>query len=237
MKYLYFDFKLFLILAFTFIIMTVAGTLSHELGHYAVAEYLGYDARIDYQSMHTENDVRRKYLDSTFEKYSFEIKNNLSFPGKQNYDTKRKEYRSDRIKILAGGPLQTMITGTIGFVLLLAYRKKIFSVNKTTVTGWLLVFCSLFWLRQTANSFMWTAGYIFTGEKSMRADELRLARYLDFNIWTIHSITGILGLIVLFTILSLFPKNQVLTFISAGLVGGILGFYLWLMKFGQYILP
>ncbi|KQT17969.1 hypothetical protein ASG31_04325 [Chryseobacterium sp. Leaf404] len=237
MKYFYFDFKLFLILIFTFIIMTVVGTLSHELGHYAVAEYLGYDATIDYQSTHFESDKKISYLNSIYQKYAYEIKNNLNFPEKEEFDIKRKEFRNDRIKILAGGPLQTMITGTFGFVLLLIYRKKLFSFNKTTFTGWILVFCSLFWLRQSANSFGWTLNYIFTGEKSMRGDELRLARFLDLNIWTIHSITGIIGLIVLFTVLRLLPKNQVLTFLCAGLLGGCLGFYLWLIKFGQYILP
>lgn len=237
MKYLYFDSKLFLILTFTFIIMTVVGTLSHELGHYAVAEYLGYDARIDYQSMHTDNNPKRKYLDSTYKKYPYEIKNNLNFPEKEKFDIKRKEYRNDRIKILAGGPLQTMVTGTFGFVLLLIYHKKLFSFNKTSFTGWLLIFCSLFWLRQSANSFGWTLDYILTGEKSMRGDELRLARFLDLNIWTIHGITGIIGLIVLFIVLRLLPKNQILTFLSAGLTGGCLGDYLWLIKFGQYILP
>jgi len=110
MKYLFFDLKLFLILTFTFILMTVVGTLSHELGHYAVAEYLGYDARIDYQSMHTDNNLKRKYLDSTYQKYSCEIKSNLNFPEKEKFEIKRRKYRSDRIKILAGGPLQTMIT-------------------------------------------------------------------------------------------------------------------------------
>jgi len=84
---------------------------------------------------------------------------------------------------------------------------------------------------------MLTVDYIFTGKKSMSGDEMRLARFFDINIWTIHGITVILGIIILFTILHLLPKGQVLTFISAGLIGGFLGFYLWLIKFGQYILP
>ncbi|WP_312075913.1 hypothetical protein [Chryseobacterium sp.] len=62
MKYLKFDFKLFLILAFTFIIMTVVGTLTHEMGHYAVAKYFGYNARIDYQSTRFDRDDTLSYL-------------------------------------------------------------------------------------------------------------------------------------------------------------------------------
>lgn len=41
-----FNFKLFIGLMFGFIGFTVIGTLTHECGHAAVAEYLGYHTRI-----------------------------------------------------------------------------------------------------------------------------------------------------------------------------------------------
>lgn len=237
MKYLYFDLKLFLILTFSFIIMTVIGTLSHECGHYAVAKYFGYDARIDYQSTHIDRSTKRHYLNLTYQKYIHAYQKNLDFPEKVKYNKIRLEYRRQSIWILLGGPLQTMITGTIGLIFLIIYRKKVFSSNKTSFAGWLLVFCSLFWLRQSANSVLWTLAYLFTGEKSIRGDEMKLARYFNFNIWTIHGITAIIGFIVLFIVIRMLPKNQVLTFLAAGLVGGISGYYLWLIQFGKYILP
>lgn len=43
-----FDKKLFFYLIVGFIITTIIGTVSHEFGHFAVAEYLGYDAKISY---------------------------------------------------------------------------------------------------------------------------------------------------------------------------------------------
>lgn len=237
MQYFKFNFKLFLILAFTFIIMTVVGTLTHEMGHYAVAKYFGYDARIDYQSTRFDRDDTLSYLKKTSRKYAFEIHNGLNYPEKFNYEKTRSKYLKELQYILIGGPFQTILTGTIGFILLLMYRKKLFSEDKTSVTGWVLVFISLFWLRQSANSLMWTLDYLLSGEKSMRCDEVRIARYLELNIWTIISITGILGFIVLYFVIRMLPKNQILTFLLAGLVGGISGYYLWLIKFGKYILP
>ena len=237
MKYLYFDLKLFLILTFSFIIMTVIGTLSHECGHYAVAKYFGYDARIDYQSTHIEGHKALNKLLEIEKKFTKEIRNNIKFPEKEYYEKSLIKYKEEGILILLGGPLQTMITGTIGLIFLIIYRKKVFSSNKTSFAGWLLVFCSLFWLRQSANSVLWTLAYLFTGEKSMRGDEMRLTRYFNMNIWTIHGITAIIGFIVLFIVIRMLPKNQVLTFLAAGLVGGISGYYLWLIQFGKYILP
>ena len=217
--------------------MTVIGTLSHECGHYAVAKYFGYDAKIDYQSTHIDRDTTIEYLIKTERKYRKEIRKQENFPGKEEYDRIRLDLRKNNILILLGGPLQTMITGTIGLIFLMIYRKKVFSSDKTSFAGWLLVFCSLFWLRQSANSVLWTLAYLFTGEKSMRGDEMKLARYFNFNIWTIHEVTAIIGFIVLFIVIRMLPKNQVLTFLAAGLVGGISGYYLWLIQFGKYILP
>lgn len=47
-----FDWSLSLKLILAFILFTVVGTLSHELGHWFVAEVLGMDATINYYSTH-----------------------------------------------------------------------------------------------------------------------------------------------------------------------------------------
>lgn len=33
------------------------------------------------------------------------------------------------------------------------------------------------------------------------------------------------------------PKAQLLTFLSSGLIGGVAGYYLWIIKFGSVIMP
>jgi hypothetical protein len=109
--------------------------------------------------------------------------------------------------------------------------------NNITFAGWSLIFISLFWLRQVANLFMALLTYVNKGKVSPSGDEMELALYLNINIWTIQVGTGLIGLIVLFLILRLLPKTTVLTFLASGLLGGSLGYYLWLIKFGPAIMP
>jgi hypothetical protein len=43
--------------------------------------------------------------------------------------------------------------------------------------------------------------------------------------------------IILVYIIKVIPKPQVLTFLTSGLIGGVAGYYLWLIKFGSIIMP
>lgn len=229
--------KAFVYLMLTFIAMTVIGTVSHELGHYSAAKLLGYDASINYRSASYWDDDLSEYFNDIFHKYSFEIKNKLPFAEKEEYYALIEKHHKNAFYITLGGPLQTMLTGTLGVLLLLINRKKYIKVNSVSVSGWMLIFMSLFWLRQTANLCMSVFSYLLKGRISFKSDETKLALYLNLNIWTIKMITGFLGIIVLLIILKLIPKRLLITFILAGCVGGVLGFYLWLVKFGQYIMP
>jgi hypothetical protein len=237
MEYLKFNYKLSIFLTLTFILMTVVGTLTHELGHYSVSKLLGYEASINYQSSsHWDNDFN-EYLRDTYEKYSNEIKNNTDFPGKARYLKTVQKYSSDNFWIILGGPLQTIMTGSIGFLLLFVFRKRYIASDKVHLIGWTLIFISLFWLRQVANLCMAVMTFLIKGQPSLRGDEMRLAQHLDINIWSIQIITGLVGIGILVIVLRLLPKTSVLTFLLSGLAGGLLGYYLWLIKFGQYIMP
>ncbi len=236
-KYLKFDSRLSVFLVITFIFMTVIGTLSHELGHCAVAKFLGYNVSIHYGSMNYWNDERENFFQKMYQKYPNEIKNNLDFSEKSIYLKNLKKYQSDSFWITFGGAFQTMLTGTIGFLLFLFYKKKIITTEKVHFWGWILIFLALFWLRQIANFFNVTMAYLIKGTISINGDEAKLAYYLGINIWTIQIITAIFGSGVLLTILYFLPKRIVLTFLISGLIGGVLGFYLWLVKFGEMIMP
>ncbi len=237
MKYLKFDYNLSVFLTLTFILMTVVGTLTHELGHYSVSKFLGYQASINYRSSsHWDNDLN-EYLKTTHEKYSNEIKNDIDFPGKEKYNKAIQKYQSDIFWIILGGPLETILTGSIGFILLLVFRKRFITSERVHFIGWTLVFISLFWLRQVANLFMAVIYLLIEGQTSPSGDEMRLAKHLDLNIWTIQIITGLIGLGILAIVLRFLPKTVVMTFLISGLIGGLLGYYLWLIKFGQYIMP
>jgi hypothetical protein len=203
------DKKLFIGLYLSFFAATIIGTLSHELGHYIVAKYQGFDARINYGSTI------------------------LSSPNPNN-----PIIPSSPIAITLGGPLQTILTGTIGLLLLFIYRKSFRPTDKLSYGQWLIIFLSLFWLRQTANFCTWLGGYFITGTFSSRGDEIRITIFFDLPTWTIISVTAIIGAFILAIITFKFiPSRQRTTFLTAGLLGGISGYYFWLIQFGKYIMP
>jgi len=204
-----FDGRLFIWLAIAFIIATVAGTLTHEGGHYFVAKYLGYDAGINYYSTW----------------WALSSADQLTSP-------------SDNFWFTIGGPMESMLTGTIGLALLFLFRRSFKGETKLSFGQWFLIFVSLFWLRQTANFVGWIGGYVFTRKFSQHGDEIKLAHYLQLPEWTLVTLTAFIGAIVLTIVIFKFvPVKQRLTFITSGLAGGIAGYMLWLVWFGKYIMP
>lgn len=202
------DKKLFLLLVFAFILATIIGTVAHELGHFLVARYLGYHAEINYAM--------------TF--FS---------PGDKVTDVSYCDFL-----ITLGGPLQTMITGTVGLLLIYFYRKSFLKATTLSFGQWGLVFISLFWLRQSANFVVSIAVYFIRGEFPKRADEIGIARFILLPDWSVTLFTALIGLTVLiFVVFKLIPIKQRLTFISSGLVGGVTGYILWLYVIGPVVMP
>ena len=56
--------------------------------------------------------------------------------------------------------------------------------------------------------------------------------------WTIMGLTGIIGFLVLAVItFKVIPEKQRLTFLLAGLTGGVTGYVMWLKIVGRFLLP
>lgn len=201
--------KLLMKLLVIFVLMTVVGTLSHEFGHFVVVEILGMDGEIHYSYMRT-------------------IKN-------ENY---RHLFKWESILISLGGPIQTMLTGTIGFLLLYEFKNEILKRSRLERKHWAMVFMAMFWLRQTAISFMIIAVYLFQGLIMQKGDESRISLKLGLPVFTLDIITGFVGLIIISIVIFKFiPISQRFTFILSGFAGGVLGYVLWMEILGPKILP
>ena len=229
-----FDKNNFVLLFIGFIVLTIVGTLSHEFGHYTVARILGYKTKINFGSVKWMNEQDLTFIRSSWKKYHSEIKANEKFPGKSKLD----DINSDGFWITLGGPLQTIITGTFGLIFLIIYKIKFIKVDNLSKVGWLLVFLTLFWLRQTANLFVELGNSIITGKTSTRSDEARLDLHLNFPLLTIEILTGFIGILILiYVTFNIIPNRQRLTFLLAGILGGISGYILWLKTLGPFIMP
>lgn len=233
-----FDINLFLFLSLVFILSTIVGTISHEFGHFTVAKYLGYSSTISYGYTNWDDSKSRPFMDSISSKYSNELEANLDFSGKKEFDLIREKQMKDAFWITLAGPIQTMLTGTIGFLLLLTQRRKILETKSINFYQWLCIFLSLFWLRQLANLVTWLIGYFFNGKFSVDGDEVELALSLRLPKETLVVSTGIIGLaILIFIIFKIIPINKRITFISAAIFAGILGYLFWLVWVGPIIMP
>ena len=190
-----------------FILATVLGTVSHELGHYFVAQYLGYEADLHYN-------------------------------GSGIVQAPEICMASDGFWIAAGGPIQTLLTGSIGFLVIFINRKKYYSANELSVGQWFWIFIALFWLRQTTILSTWIGGYWLNGYFSHGGDEVKLAKDILLPDWTILVGTGLIGFGVLGWIaFKVVPLGQRFTFVLAGLFGGISGYFLWFKVVGRMLMP
>ena len=195
--------KTFLILVIAFIAAIIVGTLSHECGHWIVAAFQGFDARISYGAKHYIGNPEMSYAQSLW--------------------------------MSAGGPLQTMLTGTIGVLLSLRIPR---SIERLSTVQWTIVFLALFWLRQSANLVVGSASLLLSSKQSIRGDEIRLAYGLGLPGWSLALVTGLIGFGVLYYItFRVIPRQQRITFLAAGLIGGVLGYILWLHLLGPVIMP
>ena len=234
-----FNFRLFILLILVFIAFTVIGTISHETGHYVMARFFGFKASIHYNYTIPQIDQKeREFFKTSWKKYPSQIKANQPFPEKDRYDRIVNQYKRAGIWITWGGPLQTMLTGTIGLILLILLRKRYFSSERLSFWLWFIIFITLFWLRQTTNFIMAISSAIIRGSFKGFGDESDLARHYNLPEWSISAITALIGVAILISVIFKFiPSKQRLTFIFAGLVGGISGFVFWLVLFGRMIMP
>ena len=230
-----------LLFASCFIAFTIIGTLTHELGHYFAGKSLGLSCTLHYQycrCLSYEKEERLAYGKALFKQYGTRDSIPQELLDHYQYLTDQ-EPDVNRLWLIIGGPLQTITTGLIGFGLLLRRRK--FHALLFNRTDWLLVFLSLFWLRQPFNLLMAITSKVLLRNESFFGtgnDEVKIAR--ELNIWdgAVSISTAIIGLAIsLYVIFKIVPQPSRSKFILGGLIGGILGFILWMYILGPLILP
>ncbi|QEE51245.1 hypothetical protein FUA48_17250 [Flavobacterium alkalisoli] len=229
-------FRLFVYLVLGFIAATVVGTLTHELGHIAVAKMLGYKTELHYAYMvHYDSPHELEFYDF-YDQNSKVITGNKDPEIIKKFKELRERDKKENLLVVLGGPLQTMLTGTIGFLLLWFNRKKI--GNKLTLVQWVLVFLTFFLSRQVYNFLSGILFLIIKGKWGHGDDETRISQLFDLPVWFVGLATALIAAVFLaITVFKLIPKQQRLTFITAGIIGSGFGVLIWLKYFGPVILP
>jgi hypothetical protein len=242
--------KLLFYLILSFILCTVIGTLTHEGGHIAAAKYYGYETTLHYGSMNYKKPWQAQFdtMQAIYKRHKLDEDNHIKHLESTRQDSlaseikehyTRREYIQESALITIVGPLQTLLTSIIGIFILL-YRRQSILARGMQLWDWLAVFLALFSLRFVSNltlsvlSELWKPnGNYFGG-----GDEARLARSLDLPLGMFAIPLFIIGfLTALWVIFKILPAKHWLTFILSGLIGGVLGFILWMDWLGPIVLP
>lgn len=229
--------RLFAFIALGFVIATIVGTVSHELGHIAVARSLGYRTTLRYASMQHNMEDKMDSLGTYYDKHHDKIMARADSPDKSYFTEKYAQLNADGNLINWGGPAQTMLTGTIGLIVLWFRRKKIAAAGMK-VADWFWVILAFFWSRQLANLLIVLFFYLRRGKYAGNGDETKISIYYHWPFVTLNAITGMLAAAILtYVVFHIIPKQQRLTFIAAGAAGSVLGWVVWMEWIGPVMLP
>lgn len=233
-----FSLRYFLVFAFAFILFTPIGTLSHEGGHWLAATFFGRDTHFGYGYVSFGTGRYDAELNNIEVKYKREISEKSWFEKKDRYEKILNAYWLEERVTRAAGPLQTMLTGTLALIILFRQRKQIRVQDNLNRVQWILVFLCLFWLRQPFNFCEAGIHFLTTGQLPLNGDEVMLARHFKWNNWLLLSLSAFIGFVILVWVLFyLLPLRFRLTFMAAGLVGGLCGAWLWLQTLGPVLMP
>ncbi len=236
--------KFSVVIITAFILFTIIGTLSHELGHAAVAEYLGYDSKMSYGSMTYnykgyDQDKDVKEIKRLLEGYNYEEHEewpeDLKLKVEEQSVLLREKYPQNKNNVLwvkVGGPAQTILTSFFGlFILFLRRKKREISFK---IIDWLGVFLALFILREGYNFVSGLYSSIMYSKSGFNGDEFRISTFLGYNEWLIPTAMLIPSLIIsLFVIFIIIPIKYRFTFILSGMIGGLSGIAIWFGFLGE----
>ncbi len=212
-----------------FIAAVVIGTLLHEGGHLLVARHLGYVTELHYQSVSYHH---RASIDYRADVTSVAA---LAEPEAMTRSFEKPVNPQHSLLITLGGPIQTVLTGSLAFLILYRSRED---RSELSLPDWVLVFLSLFWLREPVNLIAWVIRSFTTGQFKGGGDEFRIAAAAGLPEYSLLLLLAIIGLIIaILTVFKLIPSHQRKGFIMAGMVGGGLGYWLWLYELGPRLLP
>jgi len=237
--------KLFLGLYLTFIAMTIIGTMTYCLGGYFAVRSLGYNTKIhyayvSYPCLNKEMTPFYDTMQSIRARYSEEMKNNQDFPEKEKYNAAVDGFNKIIHKgnfITSVSILTPVLIGTIGFILLIIFRRRYKDKSSLSFWQWGLIFKSLFWLRSSFMLVCGLIGMIIYKFGFSRLNDHHVSILFGWSPFLYPVLSGSIGLIILATVVFKFiPKEQRLTFLVSGLFGGISGIYLWAFL-GKLILP
>lgn len=234
MKYL--NVKMNWIIYIGFILIIPIGTITHELGHYLPAKYLGHNPIFHYDKVSVQTTNKQKKISKIVKKNKYELEENIPFKEKELYLKLLNELSVENNKILLGGMFSTYILGTLGLLIILINKSIFKRDNIINIIG---LFLSFFWLRPIFNLGYSLSKYVFgISSYPFLGDELMASIAFGCNIGTLPILMAIIGLIIIITTsILIIPRNIYPKFVFWALLGVMSGYLIWFRLLGPIILP
>lgn len=142
-----------------------------------------------------------------------------------------------RLLGVAAGPISSVLTGSIGMVLLARWRRRHPRLDLTGVT---LTIVALFWSRPLFNLFVHVGG-LAVGALSWsavgRSDEARLSTALGLPVFTVGGGSAVLAAAVCAWTALQVPAPDRASWGVGAVVGSLVGFAVWMAVLGPAWLP
>ncbi len=216
--------SLFYKLLIAFFLLTMVGTLSHEMGHCSMAALLGHQPVVHYNSMTWNNptDFNKRNAETSYRDFE---------------EMEISEHSAESLLVSLAGPASTILVGSLGFIGVLNRRRKR-RQEPVTTEEWILIFFSLFWMRQVFNFIRALMLYITDEKFPLSGDEVNLAILLDWNKFSINLPTALVGATIIgLLIFKLMPLSERRAMILSGCIGGPAGYICWMHWLGPIVLP
>lgn len=199
-----------------FLIAAIIGTIAHEFGHVIAGTLVGFKTSVHYAYTHCHNCFELSNATKTFRQL--------------------QDYEHRRILFTFGGPIQTILTGVAGIVLLLFIRRKE-AVDAYDVKHLFALTLSFFISRNVFNEVLFWAKYFTAKELPYRCDECKLLNYYNVNPIVGHLTILFVASAILYWITFVLLKKHRIQFILWGGLGSLTGGLLWLYVIGEHVMP
>lgn len=175
-----------------------------------------------------------KGFETEYEKW---LEHGKASTGDPEFDGKLQAYEQNALWFSIGGPAQTLLTSSVGILILLL--RKTWKRKSLRWPDWLGVFLALFCLREIFNlAFSISKGILGGYGLYFGGDEANISRMMGWHYGTLSITLGLLAVgIGAWVVFGIVPRRLRVSFILAGITGGLLSYGLWMMVLGPIILP
>lgn len=216
----------------------MVGIVVSNFSTYSTVRLLGYESTIGYAGVTTCTIISDDTLYSNaYKKYEYEIDNGLSFPDKVKFDIIHTKINKRATIVYLAAPIVTIAIGTVFFLALYKKYGKRKLANDLSLKDWIMVFLSLFWVRELLVFILYVKLYFANKTDSCFIDEFLVLTINHLPLFPFLLLLGSISTFIIGSIIFVFlPKNNRLVFLVSGLVGSFLGFILWFLFLGPIIM-